>query len=472
MTLELNEPILRELARLASEKHVELYVVGGYVRDLLMQRPRTDLDFTVVGDAIAFARDVAAHFHSKAVIYERFRTALVPVGEYHLEFVGTRKDTYHPDSRNPVVTEGTLRDDILRRDFTVNSMALSLGDGSFGGLVDLCGGVRDLDARLLRTPLDPVTTFNDDPLRMMRACRFASQLGFTLHPDALEAIRTMADRIKIIAQERVSDEFMKIMASPRPSVGLNALHDTGLLPFVFPEVERLHGVDLVKKGSREFHHKDVFYHTLQVVDNVAAVSDDVWLRFATLMHDIAKPKTKRFIDGVGWTFHGHEEFGARWQDRIFRRMKLPLEHLPMVETLVRLHQRPMMLVDEGVTDSAIRRLAVHAGEWIDELFILCRADVTTSNENRQRRYLKNYEIVYQKIVDVRERDQLAAFQSPVRGELIMEVCGLPPSRAVGIIKNNIEEAILDGIIPNDFDAAYAYMMEHKDAWIGSLGAAS
>ncbi|MFM8180070.1 MAG: CCA tRNA nucleotidyltransferase, partial [Candidatus Kapaibacterium sp.] len=430
MTLELNEPILRELARLASEKHVELYVVGGYVRDLLMQRPRTDLDFTVVGDAIAFARDVAAHFHSKAIIYERFRTALVPVGEYHLEFVGTRKETYHPDSRNPVVTEGTLRDDILRRDFTVNSMALSLGDGTFGGLVDLCGGVRDLDARLLRTPLDPVTTFNDDPLRMMRACRFASQLGFTLHPDALEAIRTMADRIKIIAQERVSDEFMKIMASPRPSVGLNALHDTGLLPFVFPEVERLHGVDLVKKGSREFHHKDVFYHTLQVVDNVAAVSDDVWLRFATLMHDIAKPKTKRFIDGVGWTFHGHEEFGARWQDRIFRRMKLPLEHLPMVETLVRLHQRPMMLVDEGVTDSAIRRLAVHAGEWIDELFILCRADVTTSNANRQRRYLKNYEIVYHKIVDVRERDQLAAFQSPVRGELIMEVCGLPPSRAV------------------------------------------
>lgn len=466
---ELREPLLHDLAHLAARQGVELYVVGGFVRDLLMNRPRTDLDFTVVGDALHFAEIVAEYFHSKAIVYERFRTALVPVGEFHLEFVGTRKEVYTPESRNPVVTAGTLRDDIMRRDFTVNAMAISLQTDSFGELVDMCNGAADIEACLLRTPLDPITTFNDDPLRMMRACRFASQLGFTLHPDAYAAIQSMASRIKIIAQERISDEFVKILASPKPSIGLRALHDTGLLPFVFPEVERLHGVDLVKQGTREFHHKDVFYHTLQVVDNVSAVSNNVWLRFATLMHDIAKPKTKRFVDGVGWTFHGHEEFGARWQDKIFRRMKLPLEHLPMVETLVRLHQRPMMLVDEGVTDSAIRRLAVHAGNWLDELFILCRADVTTANENRQRRYLKNYEIVYQKVLDVRERDQLAAFQSPVRGELIMEVCGLPPSRAVGVIKNNIEEAILDGIIPNNFDAAFAYMMEHKDAWILSIG---
>ncbi len=467
MILSFNEPHFRTLSTIAREQGVQLYVVGGYVRDYFMQRQRADIDFTVVGDALEFARAVAEHFHSKAVVFERFRTAMVPVGEYQLEFVGTRKEEYLEGSRKPIVREGTLMDDLRRRDFTVNAMAASLQESDFGTLIDEFDGLADLERAILRTPLDPFVTFSDDPLRMMRAARFAAQLQFSVEPTALDAIAKMASRIGIISQERISDEFLKLLSASRPSIGLKVLHDSGLLGAVFPEVERLAGVELVKQGSREFHHKDVFYHTLQVVDNIAAVSENVWLRFATLMHDIAKPKTKKFVEGVGWTFHGHEEFGARWQEKIFRRMKLPLEHLKMVETLVRLHQRPMMLVDEGVTDSAIRRLAVHAGDWLEELFMLCRADITTANESRQRRYLKNYEIVYQKIVDVRERDKLAAFQSPVRGEEIMLLCNLAPSRAVGIIKTAIEEAILDGIIPNEYNAAKTYMLEHKDSWLAS-----
>ncbi len=467
MTLDFHEPLLLELASLAEKNQVELYVVGGYVRDYFLERQRSDIDCTVVGDALAFARIVAEHFRSKAIVFERFRTAMVPVGGYQLEFVGTRKEEYSPQSRNPIVTEGTLLDDLRRRDFTVNAMAASLQKHNFGELIDVFGGCADMESQLLRTPLDPVVTFSDDPLRMLRAARFASQLEFRVDDAVLVAMHQMASRISIISQERISDEFLKILASPKPSIGLEILHDSTLMTHVFPEVERLAGVELVKQGTKEYHHKDVFYHTLQVLDNVAAVSDDLWLRFATLMHDIAKPKTKKFVEGIGWTFHGHEEFGARWQDKIFRRMKLPLDHLTKVETLVRLHQRPMMLVDEGVTDSAIRRLAVHAGDWLEELFTLCRADVTTSNESRQKRYLKNYEIVYQKIVDVRERDKLAAFQSPVRGDEIMQLCNLQPSRAVGIVKTAIEEAILDGLIPNDYEAAKHFMLCHKDEWLST-----
>ncbi len=467
MKLTLTETILNELSLLAFDRGVRIYVVGGYVRDYFLQRPRYDIDITVVGDALSFARDAAEHFRSTTVVFERFRTAMVPVGDLQLEFVGTRKEEYHKNSRKPVVSEGTLYDDLARRDFSVNAMAASLNRDDFGELIDEFHGLEDMQQRILRTPLDPVVTFSDDPLRMMRAARFAAQLQFHVDDKAMDAMKTMAERISIISQERISSEFLKILESVRPSVGLQVLRDTGLLAHIFPEVDRLAGVELVRQGSREYHHKDVFNHTLQVVDNVAAMSSDLWLRFATLMHDIAKPKTKKFVEGVGWTFHGHEEFGARWQQRIFRRMKLPLEFLPKVETLVRLHQRPMMLVDEGVTDSAIRRLAVHAGDWLEELFMLCKADVTTANESRQRRYLNNYEIVYQKIVDVRERDKLAAFQSPVRGEEIMALCNLQPSRAVGIVKTAIEEAILDGIIPNDYDAARAYLLEHKDAWLSA-----
>ncbi len=463
--LEIQEPMLRTLGKIADERGIELYVVGGWVRDYFMGRIVQDIDCTVVGDSLEFAEIVAHHFSSRAVIYERFRTALVPVGDYKLEFVGTRKEEYLAHTRKPIVTEGTLDDDLHRRDFTINAMAVSLNQSSFGMLVDNYQGQQDLEQKILRTPLEPMITFSDDPLRMMRAARFAARLGFAITPDIKEAMKQMAERITIISQERITDEFLKILAAPKPSVGLIILYEVGLLKYVFPEVERLAGIDLVQVGEQEYAHKDVFYHTLQVLDNLASVSDNLWLRFATLMHDIAKPKTKRFIAGIGWSFHGHEEIGARWQQSVFRRMKLPMEHLGYVENLVRLHQRPMTLLDEDVTDSAIRRLAVAAGDALEDLFTLCRADITTKNPKRAEKYLRNYDVVFQKIMDVQERDQLRAFQSPVRGEEIMEICTIQPSRTVGYIKTAIEEAILEGYIPNEYEAAKAYLLEHKDEWL-------
>lgn len=464
-TISITDPILLRIAALAVDRNVELYVVGGFVRDSIMGRPRTDIDITVVGDPLAFAHDVATLFHSTPIIYERFRTAMVPIGEHHIEFVGTRMERYEEGSRNPIVQEGTLDDDLRRRDFTVNALAASLHPDSLGVVTDRFDGIADIQRRILRTPLDPTVTMSDDPLRMMRAARFASQLQFTIEPSVLTAISSMADRISIISQERITDEFLKILASPMPSVGMKVLYETGLLAHVFPEVERLAGVDLVSVGAREYKHKDVFFHTLQVVDNVSVMSDDVWLRFATLMHDIAKPRTKRFVEGTGWTFHGHEEIGARWQEKIFRRLKLPLHHLDYVETLVRLHQRPMKLVDDGVTDSAIRRLAVQAGDWLNDLFLLCKADVTTKNPRLAEKYVRNYDIVRQKVIDVRERDQLRAFQSPIRGEEIMEITGLPPSRTIGYLKFMIEEAILDGHLHNDRDEAKTYLLANMAQWM-------
>lgn len=481
--IELHDPFLQAIREFARQKSVPLYVVGGYVRDTLRAQSgqtilKKDIDFTVIGDAVAFARDFARHFHSKAVVYERFRTAMVPVGDYLCEFVGTRKEEYEPDSRKPRVTEGTLTDDLRRRDFTVNTLAVALSDTDeykAGDIIDLFGGLQDLSEQLLRTPLDPVITFNDDPLRMMRAARFASQLGYFLDPQAINAMKQLAGRIAIISQERITDELLKILAVPaphKPSTGLKILYKTGLLKHIFPEVHALAGVELAEEhteeGKQEYRHKDVFYHTLQVVDNVAQMSPDVWLRFATLMHDIAKPKTKKLIPGVGWSFHGHEEVGARWQGRIFRRLKLPLQHLSYVETLVRLHQRPMALVDDEVTDSAIRRLIVQADDTLDDLFTLCRADITTKNPTLMQRYLENYDLVYQKTLDVRERDALRAFQSPVRGEEIMALCGVPPSPVIGYIKTEIEEAILDGIIPNTYEAAKEYFLAHRARWIAEF----
>jgi poly(A) polymerase len=486
--IPLHEPILRTVGTFADETGVEIYVVGGYVRDLMRGAARNDndLDFTLVGDAVDFAKRFAERMNANAVVYERFRTALVPVhtpgGTFHCEFVGTRKEEYAPTSRKPIVTEGTFEDDIRRRDFTVNAMAICLNSARFGELVDLFGGEADMARELLRTPLEAGITFSDDPLRMMRAARFAAQLGFRVDDTALEAMQRMADRIGIISQERITDELLKILAAPKPSVGVNILHTSGLLRHVFPEVAALAGVDLMQVEGHAYRHKDVFRHTLQVVDNVAAVSDNLWLRFATLMHDIAKPATKKFIRGTGWSFHGHEELGARWQDRIFRRMKLPLQHLEYVKTLVRLHQRPMALVDEEVTDSAIRRLIVQAAEadyehgengtstGLDDLFTLCRADITTKNPKRAEEYLRNYDLVYAKTLMVRKRDNLLAFQSPVRGEEIMELCGLPASRAVGILKTAIENAILDGVIPNEYDAAKAYLLANKDALLAKESA--
>ncbi len=467
----IDHPIILRIAALAVDKGASAYVVGGYVRDALMGRARSDVDITIVGDAVDFARQVANLFNSKAIVYERFGTAMVPIGDLHVEFVGTRREEYHANSRKPVVTMGTLDDDLRRRDFTVNAMAASLAPETLGHVVDLFGGQADLADGVLRTPLDPVITMSDDPLRMMRAARFAAQLGFRIDADTERAITDMADRIGIISQERITDEFLKILGAPLPSIGLKVLFQTGLLKHILPEVHALAGVDLVAVGNREYRHKDVFLHTLQVVDNVAKVSNNVWLRLATLMHDVAKPKTKRFVEGTGWTFHGHEDVGARWQEKIFRRMKLPMDHLDYVQRLVRLHQRPMMLVDEGVTDSAIRRLAVAAGEALDDLFVLCKADVTTKNPRLAERYTRNYDVVKAKIDAVAERDQLRSFQSPLRGEEIMSITGLPPSRTIGYIKWMIEEAILEGDIPNDVAAAKTYMLANVEQWVAQADTA-
>lgn len=456
------DPVIHAIADVARAEGTRLFLVGGYVRDLLLGHPDSDIDFAVEGSGIEFAQAVARRFGSRAVTFERFGTAMVPVGDFQLEFVGTRTERYEEGSRNPIVTEGTIEDDLRRRDFTVNALAIELGLDDGWTLIDLFGGLDDLHARILRTPLDPVTTYSDDPLRMMRAARFAAQLDFTLDPLSRDAIASMCDRIKIISQERISEELLKTLAAGRPSIGLQILYDTGLLEHVLPELHRLQGVELVKTGGISYAHKNVFLHTLKVVDNIAAVTRNPWLRFAALMHDIAKPATKRFHEGIGWTFHGHDELGARWQERIFRRLKLPMKEKEYVASLVRLHHRPMALVDEEVTDSAIRRLIVDAGENLDDLFLLCRADITSRDARKVSRYLQNYDHVIDRIREVREKDQLRAFQSPVRGEEIMEICGLRPSKMVGILKTAIEDAILDGRIPNEYDAARAYLMEIKD----------
>ncbi len=467
-TIPVNEKILHDVGKIADKENIRLYAIGGYVRDYYLDRPRTDFDFTVCGDALEFAKLVGKRFRSKPVIFERFRTAMVPVGDVQLEFVGTRKEEYVENSRKPIVSEGTLEDDIRRRDFTVNTLAVSLNADTFGEITDIFNGIEDIRAGILRTPLDPETTFSDDPLRMLRAARFAAQLNFAIDPECLPAMKQMAERIKIISQERITDEIFKILKSPKPSIGFEILFETGLLKIVMPEIDNLAGVDIVNRDERVFAHKDVFRHSLTVLDNVAKVSDDVWLRFAALMHDVAKPRVKHFSEVAGWTFHGHEELGARWMKKIFRVMKLPLDKLGYVETLIRLHQRPMALVDDEVTDSAVRRLAFIAGDALEDLFVLCKADITTKNPNLSVKYLNNYERVARKVVEVQEKDKLREFQSPVRGEEIMETCGLRPSIAVGYIKSKIEDAILDGFIPNEYEAAREFFLAGKDAWLAEL----
>jgi len=391
------------------------------------------------------------------VTYERFGTAMVPLAEGKLEFVGARKERYDDSSRKPEVTPATLEEDLSRRDFTVNALAVSLNGPRFGELLDPHGGQRDLAAGILRTPLDPVQTFDDDPLRMMRAVRFASQLGFAVEPAVLQAVGDMKDRIRIVSQERVTEELLKLLRSPKPSLGLHLMYQTGLMELVFPEIALMAGVD----QRRDQHHKDVFRHTCIVLDNIAQSTDHVWLRFAALVHDIAKPRTKAYQEGVGWTFHGHEEIGARMMKKIFQRLRLPHAPLAYVEKLVRLHLRPMVLVDELVTDSAVRRLMFEAGQDIDDLMKLCRADITSKNPNLVTRYLRNYEAVMEKIREVEEKDRIRNWEPPVKGDEIMAVCGIPPGKAVGLLKQAIEDAILDGRIPNEHDAALAYLHSIK-----------
>ncbi len=463
--IDLHIPLLREIGKFADQFGCSIWVVGGFVRDYFLGKEVYDIDFTVEGDATVFAEFFAKSIGAEANTYPRFRTAMVHYKGYLLEFVGTRKERYDEKSRNPIVTEGTFEDDIFRRDFTLNAMAVSLNEGTFGTFIDLTNGKIDLENKILRTPCDPNITFDDDPLRILRAIRFASQLQCTIETNTFEAIQKYTHRLSIISQERITAEFLKLLASPKPSVGLGLLYNTGILEKIFPEVYALAGVDLVQINGMNYNHKDVFWHTLEVLDNVALVSNNLWLRYATLMHDIAKPRTKKFVDGVGWSFHGHEEIGARMQAKIFRRMKFPLEHLPYVETLVRLHQRPMALVDEEVTDAAFRRLAAQAGDSLEDLFSLCRADITSKNQRKVQQYIKNYDLVAEKILMVQERDHLKSFQSPVRGEEIMEICNLQPCKMVGLIKKYIEEAILDGLIANEYDVALEYLHQNKEIWL-------
>jgi len=457
--------ILSKTSRIAIKNNVRAYVVGGFVRDKLLNISKTDIDITVIGDGIAFAETVSKELgKSLSAIYKKFGTALLEIDDTKIEFASARKESYNANSRKPDIEFADLKEDLSRRDFTVNALAVSLNNDK-NEIIDMFEGLSDLNERVLRTPLEPEKTFSDDPLRMMRACRFASQLGFEIAGDTFHAIKLMRERIRIVkgtdtvvSQERITDEFLKILASKKPSIGLKLLFKSGLMEIIFPEVHNLEGVD----QRKDFHHKDVFWHTLQVVDNISEKTDNLWLRFAALMHDIAKPPTKKFVEGTGWTFHGHEELGARWQKKIFAKLKLPFDKLPYVEKLVRLHLRPIALANENVTDSAIRRLIFDAGDDIDDLFTLCRADITSKDPSKVKKYLENFDNVERKVAEVEERDNIRNFQSPVRGEEIMQICNLQPSREVGKLKTAIEEAILDGIIPNDYDAALKYLHEIKD----------
>lgn len=457
--------IIKRIADISRNTGVQAFLVGGYVRDKLLGIEKKDIDISVIGDAIWFAETAASAFGSKlSAVYKKFGTALLETDQIKVEFASARKESYKSDSRKPVIEFADLKEDLSRRDFTVNALAVSLNDDK-NEVIDLFNGLDDLKDKVLRTPLDPVTTFNDDPLRMMRACRFASQLDFEIAGDTFDAVKQMRERLKVnngessvVSQERITDEFLKILASPKPSIGLKLMFKSGLMEIVFPEVHNLEGVD----QRKDFHHKDVFYHTLQVVDNISLKTDNLWLRFAALMHDIAKPPTKKFFEDIGWTFHGHEELGAKWQKKIFTNHKLPFDKLPYVEKLVRLHLRPIALAEENVTDSAIRRLIFEAGDDIDDLLTLCRADITSKDPGKVKKYLENFDKVEKRIAEVEKRDKIRNFQSPVKGEEIMKICNLEPSRKVGLLKTRIEEAILDGIIPNEYEAALEYLNKIKD----------
>lgn len=449
-------PVFEKISRIVDGMGLEAYVIGGYVRDYYLRRPCTDIDVVVVGSGIKVAEALASELRTHVSVFKNFGTAMLHADGMEVEFVGARKESYSHDSRKPHVEAGTLRDDQLRRDFTINALAWSLNGDRFGELVDPFGGMQDMDDCIIRTPCDPDVTFSDDPLRMMRAVRFASQLGFDIAPETFEAIERNCERIKIVSRERIITEINKIVMSPVPSIGFELMDMTGLLPLVFPELARMKGVE--KVGTHA--HKDNFAHTLMVLDNVALQGGDMWLRWAAILHDIGKPATKAYDPSVGWTFHGHEVVGSRMVPEIFRRMKLPLnDRMKYVSKLVQLHLRPQILSDDGVTDSAVRRLLFEAGDDIDDLMTLCEADITSGDERKVKRYLKNFGIVRRKLREIEEKDRVRNFQPPVSGELIMETYGIPPSRIVGEIKDEIKEAILDGRIANDYEQAYAMMEE-------------
>ncbi len=460
---ELNKlPFISKATETAEKYGGDVYIVGGYIRDLILGRQKNEIDFLVIGNGPAYAEKFAASLGIKKIdIFKNFGTAHFRYHDYDLEFVGSRKESYDKSSRKPVVTPGSFKEDIDRRDFTINTLAVSVNKNTFGTLTDLFNGLNDIYNRTIKTPLDPRVTFDDDPLRIMRAYRFASQLNFTVDENINSAANQLKDRLKIVSRERITDEFLKILSSPVPSVGLKLLYDSGVMEIIFPEIANLAGVE----QRKDYHHKDVLLHTFIVVDNVAKVSENVWLRFAALVHDIAKPQTKKFVEGTGWTFHGHDDIGAKMMKPIFYKLKLPLSKLAYVRNLVQLHLRPIALAKEEVTDSAIRRLIVAAGEDIEDLITLCRADITSKNKNKVSRYLDNYDKVMQKVLDVKEKDKLRLFQSPVRGDEIMKVCNLTPSKKVGEIKSAIEEAILEGKIGNNYEEAYDYLLKIKDQFL-------
>ncbi|MGD9900635.1 MAG: CCA tRNA nucleotidyltransferase [Calditrichaceae bacterium] len=451
-------PLFEKIYLTARELDYEIYVVGGFVRDKILGKTVKDIDFVVVGDAMKFADHLKRALHLKRMVrYPRFGTFMARYYDYMLEFVNAREESYSEYSRKPVTRQADLYSDLSRRDFTINTMVMDISPEKYGTIIDVYKGRKDLEKGIIKTPLDPIQTFNDDPLRMMRAIRFATRFNFKIAPKTYSAISEAADRLSIISDERITDEFNKILLSERPSIGLKMLDETGLLKQFLPELSVTKGVE----QKKEHHHKDVFYHTLEVVDNIANKTDRLELRLAALFHDIAKPRTKKFIDGTGWTFHGHEVAGERMTNAIMNRLKYSKEMIKFVKTLVRLHLRPMALVNEEVTDSAIRRLIFLAGEQIDDLMDLCRADITSKNPGRVKRYLKNYEMVVEKMKVVEQRDHLRNFQPPVDGKEIMELFDLKPGPMVGKVKKFVEEAILNGDVPNEHDACLQLIINHK-----------
>ncbi len=474
--MNINDPILVRIGELADKLGIQAFVVGGYVRDLILGNTNKDLDVMVIGDPISFSRAAERELGATGlVVFERFRTAQMTIRPAEgiseagkepvkLEIVGARKENYDAQSRKPHVQEATLEEDLSRRDFTINAMAVSLNKVlpgttgvTTGELVDPFGGLDALSKKTIETPLDPKETFNEDPLRILRAIRFACRFDFTISRRVREAIINMKERLRIVSQERITDEFMKILSAQRPSIGLRLMQDTGVMKIVFPEISDMPGIE----QRQDHHHKDVFLHTVSVVDNLARVTDNVWLRFTGLVHDIAKPETKKFIEGVGWTFHGHDEIGARKMKRIFQRMRQPMEKLPYVEKLVRLHLRPMALAVEGVTDSAVRRLLFEAGEDFEDLMKLCRADITSRNKDLIAEYTRNYDMVELRAKEVEEKDRIRNWKPPVNGNEIMEMFGIKPGKEVGVLKKAVESAVLDGLIPNDHHAAVEYLKSNR-----------
>lgn len=460
--------ILKKIGEIADRKNILVWAVGGFIRDRILDVNVKDIDFAVEGSGPDFAKSVANELGTKSiVIFERFGTAMVNYQDFKLEFVGTRQENYEKNSRRPFVVESTLDEDLLRRDFTINTIAFGINGKNFGKIYDPLHGRKDIKRKLIRTPLDPTLTFKDDPLRIMRAVRFAAQLGFKIEEATFSALTAMNYRLEIISQERITDEFLKILDAPRPSIGFDLLEKAGVIDIILPEIAAMNGMEQ-RVG---YHHKDVWKHTLAVVDNIAAVSDRRDLRFTALVHDIGKPATRKFEKDIGWTFHGHDEIGARILERVCRRLKLTTQLSKFAQKLTRLHLRPIHLTEEGVTDSAIRRLLVQAGDDLEDVLTLCRADITSQNPKRVKKHLANFDFLVQRIHEIEEKDRMRKFQSPVRGEKIMEVCGIKPGPQVGKIKKILEEAILDGKIPNEYEAALAYLMEIKNevsAQSGSL----